>query len=191
MAKDRQMAFDLGRLKDRAIDRRAFVTAAALGISGFWVISGSKQIQNLFRNMLNRKTMNLGQNLHEHLPSETKLPKLNGETDVIITNLYLPPNCQPDYQAVILRNIDQTILAPTVIAKAENVGVLKIIEAGILFDVSEYDRKPLARSLFVRTEIGNSIVQEDYESVAEVYATHYRTYKSRHLRTYEFELVVL
>ena len=87
------------------------------------------------------------------------------KADVIITN--------PTHYAVALA-YEQGMIAPTVIAKGQDLVAQRIKEIGREARVPIVENKPLARTLFAAVEIGGSVPQELYQAVAEVLAYVYR-----------------
>ena len=87
------------------------------------------------------------------------------KADVIITN--------PTHYAVAL-SYEQGMIAPTVIAKGQDLVAQRIKEIGREARVPIVENKPLARALFSAVEIGGSVPQELYQAVAEVLAYVYR-----------------
>ncbi|MBR2570498.1 MAG: flagellar biosynthesis protein FlhB [Paenibacillus sp.] len=86
--------------------------------------------------------------------------------DVVITN--------PTHFAVAIRYEGSTMEAPTVIAKGQDYVALKIRELAKDHGVITMENKPLARALFERTEIGDSIPGDLFQAVAEVLAYVYK-----------------
>ena len=66
------------------------------------------------------------------------------------------------------------MIAPTVIAKGQDLVAQRIKEIGREARVPIVENKPLARALFSAVEIGGSVPQELYQAVAEVLAYVYR-----------------
>ena len=87
------------------------------------------------------------------------------KADVIITN--------PTHYAVAL-SYEQGMIAPTVVAKGQDLVAQRIKEIGREARVPIVENKPLARALFSAVEIGGSVPQELYQAVAEVLAYVYR-----------------
>lgn len=88
------------------------------------------------------------------------------KADVIITN--------PTHFAVALKYDGTQMDAPRVIAKGQDYVALRIKEIAKEHGVITMENKPLARALFHRTEIGDSIPGDLFQAVAEVLAYVYR-----------------
>ncbi|WP_174703737.1 flagellar biosynthesis protein FlhB [Paenibacillus bovis] len=86
--------------------------------------------------------------------------------DVIITN--------PTHFAVALKYDNSQMAAPQVIAKGQDHMALRIREVAKQNRVVIMENKPLARALFARTEIGESIPADLFQAVAEVLAYVYK-----------------
>ena len=87
------------------------------------------------------------------------------KADVIITN--------PTHYAVALA-YEQGMIAPSVIAKGQDLVAQRIKEIGREAHVPIIENKPLARTLYATVEVGDSVPQELYQAVAEVLAYVYR-----------------
>lgn len=87
------------------------------------------------------------------------------KADVIITN--------PTHFAVALK-YDAGMEAPEVVAKGQDYVALRIKEIAKENDVITVENRPLARALFQRTEIGDSIPADLFQAVAEVLAYVYK-----------------
>ena len=87
------------------------------------------------------------------------------KADVIITN--------PTHYAVAL-SYEQGMVAPTLIAKGQDLVAQRIKEIGREARVPIIENKPLARTLYAAVQIGDSVPQELYQAVAEVLAYVYR-----------------
>ena len=92
------------------------------------------------------------------------------KADVIITN--------PTHYAVAL-SYEQGMVAPTVIAKGQDLVAKRIKEIGREARVPIVENKPLARALYAAVQIGDSVPQELYQAVAEVLAYVYRLQHAR------------
>ena len=92
------------------------------------------------------------------------------KADVIITN--------PTHYAVAL-SYEQGMVAPTVIAKGQDLVAKRIKEIGREARVPIVENKPLARTLYAAVQIGDSVPQELYQAVAEVLAYVYRLKHAR------------
>lgn len=88
------------------------------------------------------------------------------KADVIITN--------PTHFAVALKYDGSQMDAPQVIAKGQDYVALRIKEIAKEHGVITMENKPLARALFQRTEIGDTIPADLFQAVAEVLAYVYR-----------------
>lgn len=88
------------------------------------------------------------------------------KADVIITN--------PTHFAVALQYDGTKMDAPKVIAKGQDYLALRIREIAKEHNVITMENKPLARALFDRTEIGDTIPADLFQAVAEVLAYVYR-----------------
>ncbi|WEK56174.1 MAG: flagellar biosynthesis protein FlhB [Candidatus Cohnella colombiensis] len=86
--------------------------------------------------------------------------------DVIITN--------PTHFAVALQYDGSKMDAPRVIAKGQDYLALRIREIAKQHDIIMMENKPLARALYERTEIGDSVPADLFQAVAEVLAYVYR-----------------
>ncbi|WP_411346122.1 flagellar biosynthesis protein FlhB [Paenibacillus sp. WLX1005] len=86
--------------------------------------------------------------------------------DVIITN--------PTHFAVALKYDNSQMAAPMVVAKGQDFVALRIREVAKQNRVVIMENKPLARALFARTEIGESIPGDLFQAVAEVLAYVYK-----------------
>lgn len=88
------------------------------------------------------------------------------KADVIITN--------PTHFAVALKYEGSEMDAPQVVAKGQDYVALRIREIAKENGVIIMENKPLARALFQRAEIGDSIPADLFQAVAEVLAYVYR-----------------
>ena len=95
------------------------------------------------------------------------------KADVIVTN--------PTHIAVALK-YDETMVAPTVIAKGADHIAEKIREMAKEFNIPIIENKPLARSMFKTLKIGQSIPKELYTAVAEVLSYVYKLRRKKHVR---------
>ena len=91
--------------------------------------------------------------------------------DVVITN--------PTHFAVALRYDKEKDNAPTVLAKGMNHLALKIKEIARLHDIQIVENPPLARELYKKCEINDSIPENLYKAVAEVLAFVYKSSKTK------------
>jgi len=88
------------------------------------------------------------------------------KADVVITN--------PTHYAVALRYEGTTMEAPKVVAKGVDYLAIRIREIARAHDVVIVENRPLARTLYERTDIGDTIPADLYHAVAEVLAYVYR-----------------
>jgi flagellar biosynthetic protein FlhB len=88
------------------------------------------------------------------------------EADVVITN--------PTHYAVALKYDVDTMAAPKVVAKGQNLIAQKIKEIARENGVPTVENKPLAQALFKSVEIGHDIPEDLYRAVAEVLAYVFR-----------------
>lgn len=88
------------------------------------------------------------------------------KADVIITN--------PTHFAVALKYEGSEMDAPQVVAKGQDYVALRIREIAKEHGVIIMENKPLARALFQRAEIGDTIPADLFQAVAEVLAYVYR-----------------
>ncbi|MFC5702118.1 flagellar biosynthesis protein FlhB [Cohnella faecalis] len=88
------------------------------------------------------------------------------KADVVITN--------PTHYAVALQYDGTKMDAPTVMAKGQDYLALRIREIAKKNDVVIMENKPLARGLYERTEIGDTVPGDLFQAVAEVLAYVYR-----------------
>ncbi|TVX97650.1 flagellar biosynthesis protein FlhB [Cohnella terricola] len=88
------------------------------------------------------------------------------KADVIITN--------PTHFAVALKYDSTKMDAPTVVAKGQDYMALRIREIAKQNNVITMENKPLARALFERTDVGQSVPADLFQAVAEVLAYVYR-----------------
>jgi flagellar biosynthetic protein FlhB len=88
------------------------------------------------------------------------------KADVVITN--------PTHFAVALKYDPDKMDAPTVVAKGQDYLALRIRELARKNDVVMMENKPLARALYERSEVGDSVPGDMFQAVAEVLAYVYR-----------------
>ncbi|WP_257350030.1 flagellar biosynthesis protein FlhB [Pseudalkalibacillus decolorationis] len=91
------------------------------------------------------------------------------KADVIITN--------PTHYAIALKYDDDKMDAPIVVAKGVDYIALKIREIAKHNDIFTIENRPLARSLYDQTEIGDMVPESLFKAVAEVLAYVYRLKK--------------
>jgi flagellar biosynthetic protein FlhB len=92
------------------------------------------------------------------------------KADVVVTN--------PTHIAVAIQYDQHNMSAPLVVAKGEDRIAQKIREIAEEHDIPIVENKPLARALMKQVEIGESIPEDLYRSVAEVLAFVYKLKKS-------------
>jgi len=85
--------------------------------------------------------------------------------DVVITN--------PTHYAIALKYDETVAQAPIVVAKGTDYTAQKIKEIAKEHDIATVENKPLARSLFDKTELNETIPEEFYQAVAEILAFVY------------------
>jgi flagellar biosynthetic protein FlhB len=88
------------------------------------------------------------------------------KADVVITN--------PTHFAIALKYDSETMNAPTVIAKGQNLIAQKIKEIALENGIPVIEDKPLAQALFKMCEVGQLVPHSLYRAVAEVLAYVYR-----------------
>ncbi|MBB3125897.1 flagellar biosynthetic protein FlhB [Paenibacillus rhizosphaerae] len=88
------------------------------------------------------------------------------KADVVITN--------PTHFAVALKYEGSQMEAPQIVAKGQDFVALRIKEIAKENGVITMENKPLARALFQRAEIGDSIPADLFQAVAEVLAYVYK-----------------
>lgn len=86
--------------------------------------------------------------------------------DVIITN--------PTHFAVAIKYDSQKMQAPVVVAKGTDYVAMRIREVATENRIMLMENKPLARALYARTEIGDTIPPDLFQAVAEILAYVYR-----------------
>ncbi len=89
------------------------------------------------------------------------------DADVVITN--------PTHYAVALKYDETKRDAPYVVAKGADYIALKIKSVAEEHGVVIVENRPLARSLYEQTEIGDEIPEEFFKAVAEILAYVYKT----------------
>jgi flagellar biosynthesis protein FlhB len=88
------------------------------------------------------------------------------KADVVITN--------PTHYAVALRYDNQSMRAPTLVAKGQRLIAARIKELARMHGIPVVSNPPLARSLFELVPLGREIPEDLYRAVAEVLAYVYR-----------------
>ncbi len=95
------------------------------------------------------------------------------EATVILTN--------PTHLSIALRYEEQKEDVPIVVAKGADLVAFKIREIAQANDIPLVENKPLARTLFKRSEVGDEVPADLYQAVAEILAIVYRMKRKRHL----------
>ena len=80
----------------------------------------------------------------------------------------------PTHFAVALKYDMETMVAPTVVAKGQNLIAEKIKQVAREAGVPTVENKPLAQALFHAVDIGQTVPEELYRAVAEVLAYVFR-----------------
>jgi len=93
------------------------------------------------------------------------------EATVVITN--------PTHLAVALKYDDKVMQAPQIIAKGADHIAVRIKEKAVENKIPIYEDKPLARSLYKGSEIGDYVPVELYHAVASVLAAIYSLKRNR------------
>lgn len=88
------------------------------------------------------------------------------QADVVVTN--------PTHFAVALKYDTNTMSAPTVVAKGQDLIALKIREIAEENDVPVIENPPLARALFASTDLDKEIPFTHYEAVAKIISYVYQ-----------------
>ncbi len=91
------------------------------------------------------------------------------QADVVVRN--------PTHFAIALKYDGQSQTAPVVLAKGQDLVALKIVEIAAAKAIPDVENPPLARSLYQTVEIGQEILPEHYQAVAEVFAWIYQLNK--------------
>ncbi len=89
------------------------------------------------------------------------------QADVVITN--------PTHYAIAIRYDQEKEAAPKVIAKGTDFIALKIKEIAMNYNIQIVENAPLARELYKRCNLGESIPENLYKAVAEVLAFVYKS----------------
>jgi len=89
------------------------------------------------------------------------------QADVVITN--------PTHYAVAIRYDQEKEAAPKIIAKGTDLMALKIKEIAMNYGVQIVENAPLARELYKRCNLGETIPENLYKAVAEVLAFVYKS----------------
>ena len=91
------------------------------------------------------------------------------EATVVVTN--------PTHLAVVLKYDDKIMDAPQIVAKGAGYVAVKIKEKASEYNIPIVEDKPLARSLFKSSEIGDFVPVDLYQAVAGVIAAIYSLHK--------------
>ena len=89
------------------------------------------------------------------------------QADVVITN--------PTHYAIAIRYDQEKEAAPKVIAKGTDFIALKIKEIAMNYNIQIVENAPLARELYKKCNLGESIPENLYKAVAEVLAFVYKS----------------
>jgi len=89
------------------------------------------------------------------------------QADVVITN--------PTHYAIAIRYDQEKESAPKVIAKGTDFIALKIKEIAVNYNIQIVENPPLARELYKKCNLGESIPENLYKAVAEVLAFVYKS----------------
>ena len=116
-------------------------------------MEGDPQIKGKIRERQRRMAM---QRMMQEIPN----------ADVIITN--------PTHFAIALKYDASNMEAPTIIAKGQDYVALRIKEIAKDHGIITMENKPLARALYQRAEIGDSIPADLFQAVAEILAYVYK-----------------
>jgi flagellar biosynthetic protein FlhB len=92
------------------------------------------------------------------------------KADVVITN--------PTHYAVALRYDAETMAAPAVVAKGQNLIAQKIRELAKDSGVPLVENPPLAQALYRAVDVGREIPEDLYRAVAEVLAYVFKLRRS-------------
>ncbi|MDR0649653.1 MAG: flagellar biosynthesis protein FlhB [Synergistaceae bacterium] len=93
------------------------------------------------------------------------------KADVVVTN--------PTHIAVAVQYDQKSMIAPVVIAKGQGLIAQRIRDLAEENKIPVIENKPLARALMAQVEVGETVPQELYRSVAEVLAFIYRLKENR------------
>lgn len=88
------------------------------------------------------------------------------DADVVITN--------PTHFAIVLKYDEESMDAPTVVAKGTDFVAQKIKLIAKEHDVVMIENRPLARAMYDQVEIGQAVPEEFFKAVAEILAYVYR-----------------
>ncbi|WP_349410513.1 flagellar biosynthesis protein FlhB [Pseudalkalibacillus sp. SCS-8] len=91
------------------------------------------------------------------------------KADVVITN--------PTHFAIALKYDEDAMDAPVIVAKGVDYVALKIREVARHHEIETVENRPLARSLYDQTEIGDTVPENLFRAVAEVLAYVYKLKK--------------
>lgn len=88
------------------------------------------------------------------------------KADVVVTN--------PTHFACALKYDPETMNAPLLVAKGQDLVALRIREVAEQHDISIIENPPLARALYAAVDIDKEIPPEHYKAVAEVISYVFR-----------------
>lgn len=97
--------------------------------------------------------------------AQQRLKKQVPQADVVVTN--------PTHFAVALKYDQDSMHAPRVVAKGQDLNALRIRRIAAEHGIPVLERKPLARALYKMCEVGQEIPEEFYSTVAEILAYVY------------------
>src|SRR6056297_1004357 len=95
------------------------------------------------------------------------------EATVVLTN--------PTHLSIALRYDEKNEEVPVIVAKGAEILAFKIREIARENEIPIIENKPLARTIYKRTEIGDEIPADLYQAVAEILAAVYRMNKRKNL----------
>jgi flagellar biosynthetic protein FlhB len=93
------------------------------------------------------------------------------KADVVVTN--------PTHIAVAIQYDQKSMIAPVVVAKGQGLVAHRIRDLAEENKIPVIENKPLARALMTQVEVGETVPQDLYRSVAEVLAFIYRLKEGR------------
>jgi flagellar biosynthetic protein FlhB len=101
--------------------------------------------------------------LHRELAKSSQSLRNLRKADVLITN--------PQHLAVALRYDPRTMLAPTVVSMGKNYLAQRLKHIAFLYGIPTIEDRPLAQRLFQKAALNNTIPQDCYKPVADIYNT--------------------